>query len=74
MTPPGVAPGTTPSETCPATRLVTDDFVIFRVGRVRSLVKVLAAHDQFSPPEVFLDQVEEWAQTVVDNARETYGP
>ena len=74
VTPPGAAPGTTPSETCPPTRLITDDFVIFRVGRVRSLVKVLAAHDQFSPPEVFLDQLEAWAQTVVDNARETYGP
>ena len=73
VTPPGASPGTTPSETCPPTRLITDDFVIFRVGRVRSLIKVLSAHDQFSPLEVFLDQVESWAQTVVENARDSYG-
>lgn len=73
VTPPGASPGTTPSETCPPTRLITDDYVIFRVGRVRSLVKVFAAHDRFSPLEVFLDQVETWAQTVVDNARDSYG-
>jgi len=73
VTPPGAPPGATPAETCPPQRLITDDYVIFRAGRVRSLVKVFAAHDQDSAVDVFVDRVEAWAQIVVNNARDTYG-
>lgn len=72
-TPPGVSPDALPSATCPPPRLVVDDFVIFRAGRVRSLVKVLSTHPIVASEDVYAGQVQAWAEIVVERARDTFG-
>jgi len=61
-----------PSPTCPPAKLVVDDYILFRSGRVRSLVKVLSAHPGDSPPDIYQEQVLEWANIVVQRALETF--
>lgn len=61
-----------PSATCPPARLVVDDNVIFRAGRVRVLIKVVSAHPLSSSPDVFQEQVKGWADLVAARALETF--
>ena len=71
--PAGVSPDASPAATCPPPTLVVDDFVIFRAGRVRSLVKVLSSHPIGASDDVYADQVQAWAEIVVERARDTFG-
>ena len=70
---PGVSPDALPSVTCPPPRVVVDDYVIFRAGRVRSLVKVLSTHPIVASEDVYASQVQHWADIVVERARDTFG-
>lgn len=72
-TPDGASPEASPSVTCPPARLVVDDFVIFREGRVRSLIKVLSTHPIVASDDVYAGQVQAWAEIVVERARDTFG-
>lgn len=74
QTPVGASPTELPSVTCPSPRKVVDDYVIFRAGRTRALIKVLSAHPLDSPKDVFEDQVQAWSQLVVDRANQVFPP
>jgi hypothetical protein len=75
QTPMGASPTELPSVTCPAPRTIVDDYVIFRAGRVRSLVKVLSAHPiDADKGTVFTDTVQGWAELVVQRAGEVFPP
>lgn len=72
QTPAGASPTELPSVTCPSPRMIVDDYVIFRAGRVRSLIKVLSAHPLDSPADVFQETVAGLAGTVVQRAGEVF--
>ena len=71
--PAGVSPDASPAATCPPPTLIVDDFVIFRAGRVRSLVKVLSSHPIVASEDVYAGQVQDWADIVVERTRDTFG-
>jgi hypothetical protein len=72
QTPVGQTPGG-PVETfaCPGGKFVVDDYVIFRAGRTRSLLKVLSQHAT-SESGIFEEQVQAWAELVVERANATF--
>jgi len=72
QTPAGASPTEAPTVTCPDPRLIVDDYVIFRAGRVRSLVKVLSAHPLGSSPDIFEDAVAGWVQLVIDRSKQEF--
>ena len=73
-TPAGESP-TGPVETfaCPDGEVAIDDYVIFRAGRTRSLVKVLSSHPAGSSRDTYQDQIKAWADIVAQRATTTFG-
>jgi hypothetical protein len=74
QTPAGSTATAAPTVTCSDRRKVVDDYVIFRAGRVRQLIKVLSAHSVDAPEDVFEDQVQAWAQIVINRSNEVFPP
>jgi hypothetical protein len=64
--------GSVPAATCSGQQLVILDNVIFRVGRARAFLQVATIFPLGTPPDVFEDQIQTWAQTVAQRAATTF--
>jgi hypothetical protein len=64
--------GVRPSSTCNQTKLVALDNVLFRVGRVRGYLQISGLFPPNSPPEVFADQIEQWAKLMAQRAQTAF--
>jgi len=72
-TPPGAPPTEMASVTCPPSHLIVDDYVVFRTGRVRALVKVLTSHPLDSlPDEVYVEEVQGWADLTAERGMQAF--
>lgn len=54
----------------PGGRLILDDQVVVRVGRVRSFLRVVSVHPPGSDREIYADQVGAWAQVLVQRIQD----
>jgi hypothetical protein len=66
------SPGVAPPASCSGQQLVVLDNVILRAGRTRAFLQVVTLFPLGSPPEVFEDQTQQWAQTVAQRAQTAF--
>ncbi len=66
------SPPAAPSSTCGEQQLLFIDNVIIRVGRVREFLQISTLYPSTAPTDSFEDQVQQWAQAVMQRAQTTF--